>query len=62
MSFKAERVSLRIKKTDGLEAIRTPDLRRVNTGGLALEGAFSCLSGLPSAVGQTTTRNASAPS
>ena len=29
MSFKAERVSLRIKKTDGLEEIRTPDPRRV---------------------------------
>jgi len=44
-------------KTDGLEAIRTPDLRRVKAESLALERAFSCLSGLD----ETITRNASAP-
>jgi hypothetical protein len=42
------------KKNDGLEEIRTGDLRRVKTEGLALFEAFS--------VGEMTTRKANAPS
>jgi len=43
-----------VQKTDGLEAIRTPDLRRVKTEDLVVFEAFS--------VGDITVRNASEPS